>query len=143
MPDEISLQKYVESLLAAKKEFDDERNIRYEEMFKSMKESTAAAFAASQKAIDIASAASDKRQDQNNEIRGAMLDVQAKMMPRLECEAGLSRNAADIKSVTDRMNTAQGRGAGIKDSWGWLVGLGGGILAFLGLALAAFEALKK
>jgi hypothetical protein len=146
----ISLKKYVESLLKSKEKIDQERerfaqerDRRYEEQFKSIKDSTAAAFAASQKAIDLASAADEKRADASNEIRGAMLDQQAKLMTRSEAEAGLSRNAADIKAVTDRVNLMQGRGTGIKDSWGWLAAFLGLMIALLGVALALYEAAKK
>jgi hypothetical protein len=139
---EISLKEWVESILASRERVSaekerlwEERDKRYEETFKAIKESTSAAFAASQKAIDLASAANEKRADASNEIRGAMLDQQAKLMPRAEAEAVLSRNTADIKSVTDRVNAGLARGIGIKDSYGWLA-------ASLALALAVYEALK-
>jgi hypothetical protein len=150
MPEEIPLRVYVESLLAAKDKLDtererlwQERDRRYEEALKAMKEATSAAFSASQKAIDLASAANERSADASNEIRGAMLDQQAKLMPRSEAEAILARNAADIKSVTDRLNVSSGRGIGIKDSYGWLAGLAGGLLAFFALLLAAFEAFER
>lgn len=142
MKNKISLRKYVESLLAARERIDaererlwQERDRRYDETFKAIKEATASSFMASQKAIDLASAANEKRADASNEIRGAMLDHQAKLMPRQEAEAVLGRNAADIKSVTDRVNAGLARGIGIKDSYGWLA-------AALALAAAIYEALK-
>lgn len=134
--EEIPLRDYVETRLDLKERIDSEREKRYEEMIKAMKEATAASFAASQKAIDLASAANEKRQDSSNEIRAAMIDQQKVLMPRAECEVGLARNAADIKALTDRFNLSAGRGLGIKDSWGWLVGL-------IGMALALYEALKR
>lgn len=82
-----------------------------------------------------------------NEIQTAMKNAQdanaretavlvATLMPRKEAESRIQRNEEDVKAVTDRVNDAGGFGRGVKDSWGWLVGV-------IGLGIAIFMALRK
>jgi hypothetical protein len=80
--------------------------------------------------------ASERRLDGMNEFRAALNDAQKTYITRTEAMAAIDRNAEDIKQVTDRVNTSEGRGRGLKDGWGWLIGI-------IGLGIALFVALHR
>ncbi len=60
----------------------------------------------------------------------------ATLMPRKEAEARIVRNEEDVKAVTNRVNASGGFGQGVKESWGWLVGV-------IGIGFAVYEATKR
>ena len=89
-----------------------------------------------------------------NEIQAAMKDAAiiserataalvATLMPRSEAAVQLHRNEQDIKAITDRVNSQDGRGQGMKDSWGWLVGVVGLLIGFAGVIAVIWAALRK
>jgi hypothetical protein len=64
----------------------DERDRRYEERFRAMDEKTTLALNASDKAVNKAEIAQEKRFDNTNEWRSAMQDRDRNQMPRTEIE---------------------------------------------------------
>jgi hypothetical protein len=78
----------------------------------------------------------ENRLDSMNEFRSALNDAQKTYISRTEALAAISRNEADIKAVTDRVNTSSGHSTGIRDGWGWLVGV-------IGLGMYLWSILHK
>jgi hypothetical protein len=72
--------------IAALKQISDERDRRYEERFRAMDEKTTLALNASDKAVNKAEIAQEKRFDNTNEWRSAMQDRDRNQMPRVEIE---------------------------------------------------------
>ena len=72
--------------IAALKQISDERDRRYEERFRAMDEKTTLALNASDKAVNKAEIAQEKRFDNTNEWRSAMQDRDRNQMPRTEIE---------------------------------------------------------
>jgi hypothetical protein len=68
------------------REVADERDRRYEERFKAMDEKTTLALNSSDKAVNKAEIAQEKRFDNTNEWRAAMQDRDRNQMPRSEIE---------------------------------------------------------
>jgi hypothetical protein len=68
------------------REVADERDRRYEERFKAMDEKTTLALNSSDKAVNKAEIAQEKRFDNTNEWRAAMQDRDRNQMPRVEIE---------------------------------------------------------
>jgi hypothetical protein len=110
--DDVPLRKYIDRIMA-------ERDLRYQQRFESQ-----------EKALEEAKRASEKRLDGMNEFRGSLTDAQKTYITRVEAMSVITRNEADIKAVTDRVNMQQGHSTGLKDGWGWIIGV-------LGLAMAA------
>jgi hypothetical protein len=110
--DEVSLRDYIDRVMV-------ERDIRYQQRFESQ-----------EKALEEAKRSSEKRLDGMNEFRGSLNDAQKTYITRTEAMSIITRNEQDIKAVTDRVNIQQGHGTGLKDGWGWIIGL-------LGIAMAA------
>lgn len=69
------------------REVADERDRRYEERFMAMDEKTTLALNSSDKAVNKAEIAQEKRFDNTNEWRAAMQDRDRNQMPRIEIES--------------------------------------------------------
>lgn len=93
--------------------------------FDSQAKLIAAQVEAQDKAIIKAEVATDKRLDGLNELRRIVNDTQALLMPREEAYARLQALADKIEVLTSRINMSEGNKSGMKDSWGYLVGVVG------------------
>jgi hypothetical protein len=93
-------------------------DVRFEHMDMAVK----AAFASSEKAIDKANTASEKRFEAMNEFRGQLSDQQSTFMTRNEYMAQHQALMQKVQDVTDRMNIMSGRSSGYQGSWGVIVG---------------------
>lgn len=114
----------------------------HDAMIESLKKELEEGFAQRDKAVDKLEDSTSERFAARNEIQTAMKNaaeaseraaasLTSTFMPREEALAAIRRNEADIKAVTDRVNLSSGRGVGIKDSWGWVVGILGLLFALL------------
>ena len=84
--------------------------------FDAQKEAVNAALAASDRAVNKAEMASEKRFDSVNEFRAALNDSARLLMPRLECEqrfAALEKMISDLKmTVEANSNKDEGKNLG-------------------------------
>jgi hypothetical protein len=103
--DDVSLRDYFDRIMT-------ERDLRYQQRFDSQ-----------EKALEKAMRSSESRLDGMNEFRESLSDAQKTYITRTEAMAVITRNEQDIKAVTDRINISAGRGAGMKDGYGWLIGI--------------------
>lgn len=97
-----------------------------------------AALTSAEKAVSKAEMASDKRFDAVNEFRSALTDQTATFIPRTEALGILDRHAEDIKTLTDRINVAEGKGMGISTAWIVLLGA----VAALGTVVSLYVAAR-
>lgn len=109
------LTKFVEDALTA-------TDLRYQQRFE-----------ATEKAIAKAESATEKRFEGVNEFRNQLGDQQRTFMPRSEVEVihrGINEKIETLgKTVSDR----RAQGLGVKDGWGYAVGVVGFVLALLSL----------
>ena len=85
-----------------------------EALFAEKDKQIALALTSAEKAVTKAEAATDKRLAGMNEFRDALSD-QTKTFASAERVDGLQQ----------RLDKLEGRSSGLKDSWGWLVGIAG------------------
>lgn len=100
----------------------DERDRRYGERFD-----------ASQKAVEKATAALERRLEGMNEIRAAMSEQAATFLPRTEYDTAHDALVTRVTELNDRMNRAEGSREGVRLSAGALV-------AILGVGLSLIVA---
>lgn len=105
-----------------------------------LRDNTLLAFAASEKAIQKAEVAAEKRFEAVNEFRRTLADQTATFMPRMQTEAMVSNVNEKVDALAVRMDRSEGRGSGLQDGWGYLVGGIGLLISILGgvAALVAF-----
>ncbi len=108
------------------------------------KESVAAAMAASEKAINKADSAIEKRLESVNEFRSQLKDQASTFITRNEVEQivrGLEKmnegSAEKIALIFGRIDRAEGTGKGLNAGWMFLVG-GIGIIASISSVIAIF-----
>jgi hypothetical protein len=114
----------------------DERDKRYGQRFTDLETALRAALAASEKAINKAEVATERRFESVNEFRTTLSDQAANFITRSEAEAATARNSERIQELMDRINRSEGRGAGLGTGWMYLVGAVGVIATVITIALA-------
>jgi hypothetical protein len=87
--------------LQALKEIIDERDRRYEDRFRAMDEKTSLALSSSEKAVQKAETATEKRFDSVNEFRGSLKDQAATLIPREEANAKFSSLEEKINQLRE------------------------------------------
>jgi hypothetical protein len=102
-----------------------ERLARVEEQIKAIKDAAAAALTTTQKAIDKAEVATEKRFEGVNEFRATLSDQARLLMPRLEAEQQFRSFSEKIDVLTARVNARDDRGAGGAQVWIWVVAAAG------------------
>jgi phosphopantetheinyl transferase (holo-ACP synthase) len=110
-----------------------EREKRYMQRFEAADEAVAAALTAAKEAVLKAESATEKRFDSVNEFRGALADQAATLMPRFEADSRLNALETALGDVAKAVSVMSGRGSGLKDSWGYLVGAVGIVAALVAL----------
>lgn len=98
-----------------------------------------AALSAAQEAVQKAETAAEKRFDAVNEFRGQLADQARDLMPRKETETLIKNLSDKIETLEDRGNEIAGRRGGMQESWGYLVGAVGVLLAIAGFAVAVLR----
>jgi hypothetical protein len=105
--------------------------------FEAQEKSVNAALTASDRAVNKAEAASEKRFDAVNEFRAALADNARLMMPRAESEQANKVLSSKIETLEGRVNSWKDRSGGNDEAWGRL----GLILSLLvNVALVIFTA---
>ena len=77
---------------------------------------------ATKEAVRKAETATEKRFESVNEFRAQMADQSALFISRREVEAVANAQAEKITAITDRLNRSEGRGAGMSQIWGFIIG---------------------
>lgn len=88
---------------------------------------------ASEKAIAKAEASVEKRFDTYDKAVQALRDLVNNAMPRAEVITLVKASTDKIGDLTDRINRNEGKGAGMGQIWGYIVGAGGVIVAMVAL----------
>lgn len=88
---------------------------------------------ASEKAIAKAEASVEKRFDTYDKAVQALRDLVNNAMPRAEVITLVKASTDKIGDLTDRINRTEGKGAGMGQIWGYIVGAGGVIVAMVAL----------
>jgi predicted nuclease with TOPRIM domain len=91
-----------------------------------------AALTSADRANSKAEAAADKRFDSVNEFRATLADQAKQLASRVEVSALDKR----VQELTNRVNQAEGKGAGLSQGWGLL--LGAAVLISSTFAVAAY-----
>lgn len=137
MPEEITLKEHIEAII-------DKNDKRYEQRFNDTKiavdaaliaadKAVAAALAGQKEAVTKAEVAAEKRFESVNEFRNTLSDQQRNLMPRSEAEIqfkGLNEKVDALK-LSDVSHL--GQGMGVKEGWGWAVGVLGFVVATIAL----------
>lgn len=97
----------------------------------SLKEYFEEKFRASEKAILTALSASDKRLDGMNEFRASLKDQASNFVMKAEYTANINSLNNQIQILNSRMDKRDGEKTGGTELWGYLIGIGGMILAIL------------
>lgn len=100
----------------------DERDKQYDNRFNAQEKATVAALASSEKAIDKAEMANEKRFESVNEFRKTLADQTSTFITRTEAEAATGRNAERITDLTTRIDKSEGKGAGLNAGWIYALG---------------------
>ncbi len=108
----------------------EERDKRYGQRFTDLETALRAALAASEKAINKAEIATERRFESVNEFRASLSDQAANFITRSESEAATARNSERIQELMDRINRSEGRGAGVGVGWAYLAA-GIGVIALV------------
>lgn len=87
-----------------------------------VREETKTAFMNSERAIQKAEVANEKRFDGINEFRGQLRDQAATFMPRTESISMHAATAEKISDIMTRLDRQEGRGSGLNSGWGLLLG---------------------
>lgn len=93
-------------------------------------------FEAQEKAVLKAEIASEKRFDSVNEFRATLSDQTATLMPRAESTLRWEAASERIAKLESYGELVKGRGKGMADSWGYLLGLLGAVATAITIILA-------
>jgi len=99
----------------------------FDEKFEDAKLAVNSALAAAEKAVVKAEAASEKRFEGVNEFRSALADQQRTLIPRAEVEVIIKTIDIRLENLTARLDKSEGKGMGIGQTLGYIIG-GIGIL---------------
>jgi hypothetical protein len=92
----------------------------YDQRMIDQEKAVAAAFDASNKAIEKSETASEKRFASVNEFRQTLTDQATTFLPRQEADRVTASNAEKIQALTDRLNRMDAQGEGSKITMGKL-----------------------
>ena len=123
----------------ALRELINERDRRYEREWQAVSKSTEVAMTSAQKAVEKAEAAVERRLEGMNEFRGSLADQARLLMPRSEAESRMTEMSKQLAMLSSRIDRGEGRGSGLNQGWGYLIGAIGAI----GGIIAIFFALSK
>jgi chromosome segregation ATPase len=128
-----SLVKSIEQLTVLRDEkYDDKLNSFKEGVslrFAAQEKAVAAAMAASQAAIDKAESAAQRRFEGVNEFRNTLSDQQRTLIPRAEAEVRISAIEKQLDTLRDELTSVRARSLGVAAGWGWAVGVVGIVIA--------------
>lgn len=108
----------------------------FEQRFTDQDRAVQAALQAAKEAVLKAETSSDKRFDSVNEFRRTLSDQTNTFLSRPEYEAQHKALEDRVTDLSDRMNKADGRGAGLSAGWGYLAGAVGLAATVVSIILA-------
>ncbi len=113
--------------------------VTFDVLVRSQAEKVALALTAADKAVTKAEMATEKRFESVNEFRASLADQTTSLVTKTEFGAKVDSLAEKLGDITDRMNRAEGKGAGAGALWGWIVGALGVLSAVVVMANALFK----
>lgn len=129
--DSIDLKQYFSDIIAA-----NDKN--YSQRFESADRAVSAALAAADRAVAKAEAASEKRFESVNEFRNTLADQQRTLMPRAEIEVLLKAIGDRVDGLSTRLEKTEGTQVGTRNTLGYVVGIGGIMIAVVSVILRIF-----
>lgn len=120
----------------------DERDKRYDEALRAVKESSSIALTAADRAVVKAETATEKRFDSVNEFRDTLADQQRTLMPRTEAELRFVALEKAIASLQLTQRGTAGTGEGTKAGWVLAVGVAGFVFGLVAFAASLFKLIK-
>jgi hypothetical protein len=96
-----------------------------------VEKSAAAALASSKEATLKAENAMERRFEGVNEFRGAMGDQATRFITRAEVDSRMVASDKETAGVISRLDRLESRGLGLKEGWGWLIGVIGVVAAIV------------
>lgn len=120
---DVSLREYLNAQIRGVEMLSEQR-------FQSMREQVAAAFESSQRAIDKADEATEKRFEGVNEFRAALSDQATRFVTNDQLtslgdklEAAIARNREDLDGLSKRIDLREGAISGSRLTWGSMVAM--------------------
>lgn len=110
---------------------------RVNQRFDAVEKATAQAFENSQRAIDKADVATEKRFEGVNEFRAALADQAANFVTRADLTALTEKVDIQIKSLQESRATSEGQDAGARLTYGSLAALLAAFATVIGLLVVA------
>jgi len=104
-----------------------------DQRFASLEATIKVAVNSAKEAVDKAEKASEKRLDGLNELRGAMTDQSAAYITRETVSAMTTALSARLDLIKERQDRMEGRGSGLQQGWGYIVGAVGLALGLVSL----------
>ncbi len=124
---DVSLREYLNAQIRGVEMLSEQR-------FQSMKEQVAAAFDSSQRAIDKADEATEKRFEGVNEFRAALSDQATRFVTNDQLsaladklQASIERNREDLDALSKRIDLREGAISGSRLTWGSMAALVAGV----------------
>lgn len=117
----VSLREYLEGKISALEHLTEQR-------YSAQRDAVNAALSSSDKAIQKAELAAEKRFESHNEFREQLRDQASNLMPRAEAESRIAHVVEKIESLESNLNSTnkrldviQGQAGGRSQSWGVMV----------------------
>lgn len=129
----------LEERVAALDRLMEAKFVTFQVLVSSQAEKVALALNAADKAVSKAEQATEKRFESVNEFRASLADQSATLITRAEFISKVEAVAEKLSDLTDRLNRAEGKGAGIGALWGWIIGAIGLLSTVVVIANALFS----
>ena len=120
----------------------DERDKRYDEALRAVKESSSIALTAADRAVVKAETATEKRFDSVNEFRDTLADQQRTLMPRSEAELRFLALEKTMTALQLIQSSRSSTGEGTKAGWVLAVGVAGFVFGLVAFAASLFKLIK-
>ena len=129
--DGVDLKTYLCDRLEAVFTLINERDKNYNQRFDNVVEATKSALAAADRAVNKAEMATEKRFEGVNEFRNTLSDQQRTFISRTELDVMFESINDKIDLLETNSISKQSQGVGLKEGWGWAVGLIGIVIALV------------
>ena len=106
-----AIREILDSKINYERQIADERDRRYETIFRN-----------SERSVELALSAIGARLDLLNESRQTISDLTADKPTRLEIEVQLHAIQERLDAITSWMHAHRGSGSGMSQMWGWVFG---------------------
>jgi len=140
-PQFVTLREYLEGLRAADQRLADERDRRYAEVSRERERAASEKAAADDRALQLARAAQDYRDQQANHLREQLYTERGTFITKSDHQALIERVEASIKPLADFVAAQQGRLIGEAGTRADVSDLAGRVIAGLSLLVSAAVAI--